>query len=116
MYLVFSLCDFTASIKNTPKEVGVAGSFSYQKDRQYSMEARVLRTTKNKKYTFNPILSVSTPTKDLIDLRGTIHIRAAKSVKFDLTLDRVFTVPLVLKGLLIFKPSCHNLMIFFFKK
>lgn len=87
-----------ASIKNTPKEVGVSGSFSYQKDRQYSMEARVLRTTKNKKYTFNPILSVSTPTKDLIDLRGTIHIRTAKSVKFDLTLDRVFTVPLVLKG------------------
>lgn len=76
------------------------------------MEAKVLRSTaKNKKSTFNPVLSISTPTKDLVDLRGTIHVRPAKSLKFDLTLDRVFTVPLVLKGLLIFKQCCHILVI-----
>lgn len=96
--IFFIMCLFVADIKNTPKAKGVALKFTYEKKKEYSAEILAkLSDTKNKMIAY-PKLYIKTPTKDLINVKGSISGKPGSNIRVVITEDKLFRTPISVKG------------------
>lgn len=95
------LCLFVADIKNLPKVKGVILKFTYEKKKEYSAEILAKLNDAKNKMTAYPRLSIKTPTKDLINVKGSISGKPGSNIRVALTEDKLFRTPINVKGKLI---------------
>nr|XP_034313736.1 apolipophorins isoform X7 [Crassostrea gigas] len=85
-------------IKNTPKAKGVTLKYTYEKKKEYSAEILAkLSDTKNKMIAY-PKLYIKTPTKDLINVKGSISGKPGSNIRVVITEDKLFRTPISVKG------------------
>lgn len=89
---------FVVDIKNTPKAKGVTLKYTYEKKKEYSAEILAkLSDTKNKMIAY-PKLYIKTPTKDLINVKGSISGKPGSNIRVVITEDKLFRTPISVKG------------------
>jgi hypothetical protein len=72
--------------------------FNHEKKKEYSAEIMAKINNQKKKMIVYPKVLIKTPVKELASLRGSVVGVPDTSIKVDLTLDKVFRVPAILKG------------------
>lgn len=72
--------------------------YTYEKKKEYSAEILAkLSDTKNKMIAY-PKLYIKTPTKDLINVKGSISGKPGSNIRVVITEDKLFRTPISVKG------------------
>ena len=89
---------YLADIKNTPKIKGVTIKFNHEKKKEYLADIAAKINDQKNKMTVYPKVFIKTPTKDLLSVKGSITGQPGSFIKVDLTVDKIFNIPITLKG------------------
>lgn len=89
---------YLADIKNTPKIKGVSIKFNHEKKKEYLADITAKINDQKNKMTVYPKVFIKTPTKDLLSVKGSITGQPGSFIKVDLTVDKIFNIPITLKG------------------
>ena len=93
-------------MKNT-KMVRASATLSLAKGKDYSFETNVQMQTWKKKVIYKPTISIRTPTQELLAVGGGFTNIFGKKMILDFVMDKVFSKPLIIKGIKMFNLSDH---------
>lgn len=68
------------------------------KDQQYAIDTTMGVSTLKKKTVFNPLVSIRTPTKEVLAFGGDLGITYGEKLDFNLALDKIVEKKVTLKG------------------
>lgn len=86
------------TVHNKKKLVGVQGVLQTSKDKQYSFKSNVGITSYKQKCIYQPFITVSTPTVELLAFDGTVTHVFNKKIDTNLILDKIVDEPWTLQG------------------
>ncbi|XP_052775371.1 uncharacterized protein LOC128213563 isoform X2 [Mya arenaria] len=88
------------TLHNKIKLVGFQGSVNLARNQQYALDATIGITSYKKKTLYKPLVSLRTPTNELLAFGGTLGLYDNK-VDFNLVLDKIVQKSVTLKGALV---------------
>ncbi|XP_021356772.1 uncharacterized protein LOC110452518 [Mizuhopecten yessoensis] len=91
---------FNSIVKFSTSEKGVKVKFSYERNKNYEGEARLMvKQMKAKSTQYLGQLTLKTPTKFLAQIKSRLVHKVDASAKFDIVVDKILKVPIKIKGL-----------------
>lgn len=97
-FFLFFFC-FLVALHNKETLRGIQGSLDISKNKQYSFDINFATTAYKKKVLYKPLVSVRTPTSELIAFGGGVTHIYGKGLDINLVLDKVATKKITLTGM-----------------